>query len=186
MCIRQVIERSRRIPFSLEMAPESRNFGTYSSRTRGGILRSAVRIFTLCGRIAADLTATTDCQGMNNLTATLLLTHPAEEDAFWVLCCIIEVRRSPDYFAYMLIIATSISENLAGRLLHFTPPRFASGPASTARSHSASSAERCWSSARSRSGITGRHFRMVSLALHRRRTDPDTSVRPSLLSSDLG
>ncbi|SCZ87922.1 BZ3500_MvSof-1268-A1-R1_Chr2-3g05390 [Microbotryum saponariae] len=34
------------------------------------------------------------CQGMNNLTATLLLTHPAEEDAFWVLVCIIEVRSS--------------------------------------------------------------------------------------------
>lgn len=33
-----------------------------------------------------------DCQGMNNLTATLLLTHPAEEDAFWVLVCLIEVR----------------------------------------------------------------------------------------------
>jgi len=29
---------------------------------------------------------------MNNLVATLLLTHPAEEDAFWVLVCIIEVR----------------------------------------------------------------------------------------------
>ncbi len=36
----------------------------------------------------------TDCQGMNNLVATLLLTHPAEEDAFWVLVCIIEVRRA--------------------------------------------------------------------------------------------
>lgn len=28
---------------------------------------------------------------MNNLVATLLLTHPAEEDAFWVLVCIVEV-----------------------------------------------------------------------------------------------
>lgn len=36
--------------------------------------------------------APADCQGMNNLVATLLLTHPAEEDAFWVLVCIIEVR----------------------------------------------------------------------------------------------
>lgn len=38
--------------------------------------------------------APTDCQGMNNLVATLLLTHPAEEDAFWVLVCIIEVSCS--------------------------------------------------------------------------------------------
>lgn len=33
---------------------------------------------------------------MNNLTALLLLTHPAEEDAFWGLVCIIEVsHKSP-------------------------------------------------------------------------------------------
>lgn len=31
------------------------------------------------------------CQGMNNLAATLLLTHATEEEAFWVLACIIEV-----------------------------------------------------------------------------------------------
>lgn len=31
------------------------------------------------------------CQGMNNLAATLLLTHASEEEAFWVLVCIIEV-----------------------------------------------------------------------------------------------
>lgn len=31
------------------------------------------------------------CQGMNNLAATLLLTHATEEEAFWVLVCIIEV-----------------------------------------------------------------------------------------------
>lgn len=28
---------------------------------------------------------------MNNLAATLLLTHSSEEEAFWVLVCIIEV-----------------------------------------------------------------------------------------------
>ena len=32
------------------------------------------------------------CQGMNNLAATLLLTHATEEEAFWVLVSIIEVR----------------------------------------------------------------------------------------------
>jgi Rab-GTPase-TBC domain len=30
-------------------------------------------------------------QGMNMLAATLLLTCPTEEDAFWILCCIVEV-----------------------------------------------------------------------------------------------
>jgi hypothetical protein len=29
---------------------------------------------------------------MNNLAATLLLTHATEEEAFWVLVMIIEVR----------------------------------------------------------------------------------------------
>lgn len=32
------------------------------------------------------------CQGMNNLTAMLLLIYTSEEDAFWVLVCMIEVR----------------------------------------------------------------------------------------------
>lgn len=32
------------------------------------------------------------CQGMNNLAATLLLTHATEEEAFWVLVSVIEVR----------------------------------------------------------------------------------------------
>lgn len=35
----------------------------------------------------------TDCQGMNNLAATLLLVHASEEDAFWDLVCIVEVSR---------------------------------------------------------------------------------------------
>jgi hypothetical protein len=34
-------------------------------------------------------------QGMNMLAATLLLTCPTEEDAFWILCCIVEVNGSP-------------------------------------------------------------------------------------------
>lgn len=45
------------------------------------------------------------CQGMNLVAGTLLLTLPTEEDAFWVLCCIIEVSRSqPD-----LVIAYDLS-----------------------------------------------------------------------------
>ncbi|ORY69410.1 rab-GTPase-TBC domain-domain-containing protein [Leucosporidium creatinivorum] len=45
------------------------------------------------------------CQGMNNLTATLLLTHPAEEDAFWVLVCIIEKILPSDYYTSHLLVS---------------------------------------------------------------------------------
>ena len=37
------------------------------------------------------------CQGMNLVTSTLLLVFANEEDAFWVLCAIIE-RILPEYF----------------------------------------------------------------------------------------
>ncbi|GAA5976881.1 hypothetical protein JCM10908_005660 [Rhodotorula pacifica] len=45
------------------------------------------------------------CQGMNNLVATLLLTHPAEEDAFWVLVCIIENILPSDYYTSHLLVS---------------------------------------------------------------------------------
>ncbi|CAO1627249.1 unnamed protein product [Sympodiomycopsis kandeliae] len=43
------------------------------------------------------------CQGMNNLAATLLLTHATEEEAFWVLVCIIEKILPPEYFTSHLL-----------------------------------------------------------------------------------
>ncbi|KAM0786289.1 hypothetical protein ACM66B_001768 [Microbotryomycetes sp. NB124-2] len=45
------------------------------------------------------------CQGMNNLTATLLLTHSSEEDAFWVLVCIIEKILPSDYYTSHLLVS---------------------------------------------------------------------------------
>lgn len=38
------------------------------------------------------------CQGMNVIAATLLLTHPTEEDAFFVLACIVENILPARYF----------------------------------------------------------------------------------------
>lgn len=43
------------------------------------------------------------CQGMNNLAATLLLTHSTEEEAFWVLVCIIEKILPAEYFTSHLL-----------------------------------------------------------------------------------
>ena len=45
------------------------------------------------------------CQGMNNLAATLLLTHATEEEAFWVLASLIENILPIDYFTAHLLIA---------------------------------------------------------------------------------
>jgi len=77
------------------MVRESRNFATSSSPTLVVIQRLAVRsllsLSVIIGFHIDGPLLRTDCQGMNNLVATLLLTHPAEEDAFWVLVCIVEV-----------------------------------------------------------------------------------------------
>ncbi|QRW18040.1 Rab-GTPase-TBC domain protein [Rhizoctonia solani] len=39
------------------------------------------------------------CQGMNLIASTLLLVFPNEEDAFWVLTCIIEKFLPPEFFS---------------------------------------------------------------------------------------
>lgn len=52
---------------------------------------------------------------MNNLTATLLLTYPSEEEAFWVLVCIIEASDCTSSGFLRLFsdtLATLIAENL--------------------------------------------------------------------------
>ncbi|KAG8743649.1 hypothetical protein FRC10_011618 [Ceratobasidium sp. 414] len=43
------------------------------------------------------------CQGMNLIASTLLLVFPEEEDAFWVLTCIIEKLLPPEFFSGSLI-----------------------------------------------------------------------------------
>ncbi|TNY20837.1 GTPase activating rab protein [Rhodotorula diobovata] len=60
------------------------------------------------------------CQGMNNLVATLLLTHPAEEDAFWVLVCIIENILPSDYYTSHLLVSRAdqqVLQDLVARIL---------------------------------------------------------------------
>ncbi|KAJ1028790.1 hypothetical protein NDA16_001955 [Ustilago loliicola] len=45
------------------------------------------------------------CQGMNNLAATLLLTHATEEEAFWVLVCLIEKILPSEYYTSHLLVS---------------------------------------------------------------------------------
>lgn len=45
------------------------------------------------------------CQGMNNLAATLLLTHATEEEAFWVLVCIVEKMLPAEYYTSHLLVS---------------------------------------------------------------------------------
>lgn len=86
----------------LEMVLELRNYEMSSLRILGEMRSSSspfcptllvliVFMFVMCAAHVRRNPKIGYCQGMNNLTATLLLTHPAEEDAFWVLVCIIEV-----------------------------------------------------------------------------------------------
>ncbi|GJN87163.1 hypothetical protein Rhopal_000108-T1 [Rhodotorula paludigena] len=60
------------------------------------------------------------CQGMNNLVATLLLTHPTEEDAFWVLVCIIENILPSDYYTSLLLVSRAdqqVLQDLVARIM---------------------------------------------------------------------
>ncbi|KAK8854964.1 hypothetical protein IAR55_003704 [Kwoniella newhampshirensis] len=43
------------------------------------------------------------CQGMNMLAATLLLTHTDEEQAYWVLTCLVDRLLPPNYFVPSLL-----------------------------------------------------------------------------------
>ncbi|GAA6040682.1 hypothetical protein JCM8097_000874 [Rhodosporidiobolus ruineniae] len=61
------------------------------------------------------------CQGMNNLVATLLLTHPAEEDAFWVLVCIVENILPSDYYTSHLLVSRADQEVLRDLVARVLP-----------------------------------------------------------------
>lgn len=43
------------------------------------------------------------CQGMNLVTSTLLLVHADEEEAFWVLCALIEKILPAEFFSPTLL-----------------------------------------------------------------------------------
>lgn len=45
------------------------------------------------------------CQGMNLLAALLLLVYPDEEDAFWMLCSMLERVLPSDYYSSQLLVS---------------------------------------------------------------------------------
>ncbi|KAK4689732.1 small G protein signaling modulator 3, partial [Tremellales sp. Uapishka_1] len=60
------------------------------------------------------------CQGMNMLAATLLLTHSEEEQAYWVLLCMIDRLLPKDYFAPSLLASRAdqlVLSDLVAQLL---------------------------------------------------------------------
>lgn len=58
------------------------------------------QLITVCHR---RNTAVGYCQGMNLVASTLLLVHADEEEAFWVLCAIIERILPEDFFSLSLL-----------------------------------------------------------------------------------
>lgn len=68
------------------------------------------------------------CQGMNNLAATLLLTHATEEEAFWVLVCLIEKILPSEYYTSHLLVSQAdqrvlielVSEHMPRLYAHIT------------------------------------------------------------------
>jgi hypothetical protein len=50
------------------------------------------------------------CQGMNMIAASLLLIMPSEEDAFWVLCSIVERILPKTYFEPNLLASRADQE----------------------------------------------------------------------------
>lgn len=64
---------------------------------------------------------TSSCQGMNMLAATLLLTHTDEEQAFWVLHCIIERLLPQDYYTPTLLGSRADQRALADLVAQHVP-----------------------------------------------------------------
>lgn len=58
------------------------------------------------------------CQGMNMITASLLLIMPSEEDAFWVLCSIVERILPKTYFETNLLASRADQQVLPPSLCH--------------------------------------------------------------------
>ncbi|KAF9976525.1 hypothetical protein BGZ73_008361 [Actinomortierella ambigua] len=65
------------------------------------------------------------CQGMNLLAGTLLLTNHSEEDAFWVLTCILGRLLPADYFTKQLL-APQADQRVLRELVQEIMPRLSS------------------------------------------------------------
>ncbi|KAF9168503.1 hypothetical protein DFQ26_006662 [Actinomortierella ambigua] len=65
------------------------------------------------------------CQGMNLLAGTLLLTNHSEEDAFWILTCLLSRLLPEDYFTKQLM-APQADQRVLRDLIQETLPRLSS------------------------------------------------------------
>ncbi|KAL2255111.1 hypothetical protein VTK26DRAFT_4087 [Humicola hyalothermophila] len=61
------------------------------------------------------------CQGMNLVVANLLLITPSAEDAFWILCAVIESILPPNYFDHSLLASRADQLVLRGYVREILP-----------------------------------------------------------------
>lgn len=61
------------------------------------------------------------CQGMNLITANLLLIMPSAEDAFWILACIIEKILPAGYYDHSLLASRADQQVLRGYVAQVLP-----------------------------------------------------------------
>ncbi|KAJ3811288.1 GTPase activating rab protein [Lentinula aff. lateritia] len=65
------------------------------------------------------------CQGMNLVTSTLLLVHADEEEAFWVLCALVERILPEEFFSPSLLPSRACPLVLLDYVQEYTPKLFA-------------------------------------------------------------
>lgn len=61
------------------------------------------------------------CQGMNLITANLLLIAPSAEEAFWILACMIEKILPPGYYDHSLLASRADQQVLRGYVAEVLP-----------------------------------------------------------------
>ncbi|KAJ4492712.1 rab-GTPase-TBC domain-containing protein [Lentinula edodes] len=65
------------------------------------------------------------CQGMNLVTSTLLLVHADEEEAFWVLCALVERILPEEFFSPSLLPSRACPLVLLDYVQEYTPKLYA-------------------------------------------------------------